>query len=130
MYGRRSAAQGSIVAVGGTRSDYVHVSYGYDVYRRHGPALWAEKIKSDRHSCFDLGNPKRQVQIMRDYGSPDILCCTPSLCHVYRLETVRDMGIDPKTLKLRAGGTFWGRTLTEEMRCEIERLLAIRAYDI
>lgn len=44
-------------------------------------------------------------------------------------ETVRDMGIDPKTLALR-GGLFGAEPWTDNMRREIERLLDIKAYDI
>ena len=122
----RSAAR-SIVAVGGTRSDYVHVSYGYGLFTGGmGLHYGAEKLGATAIPV-STGNTKRQVQIMRDYGS-DILCCTPSYA-MYIGETVRDMGIDPKELKLRAG-IFGAEPWTEEMRREIERLLAIRAYDI
>ena len=122
----RSAAR-SIVAVGGTRSDYVHVSYGYGLFTGGmGLHYGAEKLGATAIPV-STGNTKRQVQIMQDYGS-DILCCTPSYA-MYIGETVRDMGIDPKTLKLRAG-IFGAEPWTEEMRREIERLLAIRAYDI
>ena len=122
----RSAAR-SIVAVGGTRSDYVHVSYGYGLFTGGmGLHYGAEKLGATAIPV-STGNTKRQVQIMQDYGS-DILCCTPSYA-MYIGETVRDMGTDPKTLKLRAG-IFGAEPWTEEMRREIERLLAIRAYDI
>lgn len=122
----RSAAR-SIVAVGGTRSDYVHVSYGYGLFTGGmGLHYGAEKLGATAIPV-STGNTKRQVQIMQDYGS-DILCCTPSYA-MYIGETVRDMGIDPKTLKLRAG-IFGAEPWTEEMRREIERLLDIRAYDI
>ncbi len=122
----RSAAR-SIVAVGGSRSDYVHVSYGYGLFTGGmGLHYGAEKLGATAIPV-STGNTKRQVQIMQDYGS-DILCCTPSYA-MYIGETVRDMGIDPKTLKLRAG-IFGAEPWTEEMRREIERLLAIHAYDI
>ena len=65
------------------------------------------------------GNTKRQVQLLQDFGS-DILCCTPSYA-MFIGETVRDMGIDPKTLKLRAG-LFGAEPWTDNMRREIERL--------
>lgn len=122
----RSAAR-SIVAVGGSRSDYVHVSYGYGLFTGGmGLHYGAEKLGATAIPV-STGNTKRQVQILQDYGS-DILCCTPSYA-MYIGETVRDMGIDPKTLKLRAG-IFGAEPWTEEMRREIERLLAIHAYDI
>ena len=48
---------------------------------------------------------------------------------MYIGETVRDMGIDPKSLKLRIG-IFGAEPWSDNMRREIERLLAIKAYDI
>ena len=64
---------------------------------------------------------------MQDFGS-NFLCCTPSYA-MFIGETVRDMGIDPHSLKLR-GGLFGAEPWTDNMRREIERLLDIRAYDI
>ena len=42
---------------------------------------------------------------------------------------MREMGIDPKTLPLRAG-IFGAEPWTEAMRTRIEELLDIKAYDI
>lgn len=122
----RCAAR-SIVGVGGTKDDFVHVSYGYGLFTGGlGLHYGAEKLGATAIPVSS-GNTKRQVQILQDYGS-DILCCTPSYA-MYIGETVRDMGIDPKTLAVRAG-IFGAEPWTEPMRKEIERLLAIRAYDI
>lgn len=122
----RCAAR-SIVGVGGTKDDFVHVSYGYGLFTGGlGLHYGAEKLGATAIPVSS-GNTKRQVQILQDYGS-DILCCTPSYA-MYIGETVRDMGVDPKTLAVRAG-IFGAEPWTEPMRKEIERLLAIRAYDI
>lgn len=121
-----SAAR-SIVAVGGSSKDFVHVSYGYGLFTGGlGLHYGAEKLGATAIPVSS-GNTNRQITIMQDYGS-DILCCTPSYA-MYIGETVRDMGIDPKSLKLRAG-IFGAEPWTEEMRKEIERLLDIKAYDI
>ena len=117
----------SIVMVGGTKEDFIHVSYGYGLFTGGlGLHYGAEKLGATAIPVSS-GNTKRQVQILQDYGS-DILCCTPSYA-MYIGETVRDMGIDPKTLRVRAG-IFGAEPWTEQMRREIERLLDIRAYDI
>ena len=117
----------SIVMAGGTKADLVHVSYGYGLFTGGlGLHYGAEKLGATAIPVSS-GNTKRQVQILQDYGS-DILCCTPSYA-MYIGETVRDMGIDPKTLRVRAG-IFGAEPWTEEMRREIERLLAIEAFDI
>ena len=117
----------ALVAAGGTKKDFVHISYGYGLFtgglglHEGATTLGASVIP------VSTGNTKRQIQIMQDFGS-DILCCTPSYA-LYIGETVRDMGIDPQSLKLRAG-VFGAEPWSEEMRREIERLLGIKAYDI
>ena len=73
------------------------------------------------------GNTERQIQFMQDLGST-ILCCTPSYA-AYIGETVKEMGIKPEELTLKAG-IFGAEPWTEEMRHEIENLLGIKAYDI
>ena len=122
-----TGAARSIVMVGGTKEDFVHVSYGYGLFTGGlGLHYGAEKLGATAIPVSS-GNTKRQVQILQDYGS-DILCCTPSYA-MYIGETVRDMGIAPTTLPVRAG-IFGAEPWTEQMRKEIERLLAIRAFDI
>lgn len=117
----------AIVAAGGSKSDFVHVSYGYGLFTGGmGLHYGAEKLGATVIPVSS-GNTKRQVTILQDYGS-DILCCTPSYA-MYIGETVRDMGIDPKTLKLRAG-IFGAEAWTDNMRREIEDILDIKAYDI
>lgn len=122
----RSAAR-AIVAAGGRKSDYIHVSYGYGLFTGGlGLHYGAEKLGATAVPV-STGNTKRQVTIMQDYGT-NILCCTPSYA-MYIGETMKDMGVDPKTLKLRAG-IFGAEAWTENMRKQIEQILNIKAYDI
>lgn len=121
-----SVARG-LVSIGGTSKDFVHVSYGYGLFTGGlGLHCGAEKLGATAIPVSS-GNTARQITIMQDYES-DILCCTPSYA-MYIGETIREKGIDPKTLKLRAG-YFGAEPWTEEMRRQIEKLLDIRAYDI
>lgn len=116
-----------LCAVGATKKDKVHVSYGYGLFTGglglHGGA---QKL-----GCVTIpvssGNTARQITIMQDFGS-DILCCTPSYA-AYIGETMKKMGIDSKKLPLRAG-IFGAEPWTEEMRKSIEESLNIKAYDI
>lgn len=117
----------SIAAVGGTKDDFVHVSYGYGLFTGGLGLHYGAEALGATAIPVSSGNTSRQVQILQDYES-DILCCTPSYA-LYIGETLLEKGIDPKSLKLRAG-IFGAEPWTEEMRREIERLLAIRAYDI
>ena len=117
----------ALVAAGATKSDYIHVSYGYGLFTGGLGLHYGAEMLGATAIPVSSGNTKRQVDILRDYGS-DFLCCTPSYA-MYIGETVRDMGIDPKTLKLR-GGIFGAEAWSENMRREIEKILDIKAYDI
>lgn len=117
----------AIVAAGGSKKDFIHVSYGYGLFTGGlGLHYGAEKLGATAIPVSS-GNTKRQVTIIQDYGS-DILCCTPSYA-MFIGETMRDMGVDPKSVPLRAG-IFGAEAWTENMRKEIEEILAIKAYDI
>ena len=117
----------ALVAAGATKSDYIHVSYGYGLFTGGLGLHYGAEMLGATAIPVSSGNTKRQVDILRDYGS-DFLCCTPAYA-MYIGETVRDMGIDPKTLKLR-GGIFGAEAWSENMRREIEKILDIKAYDI
>ena len=122
-----ACAARSVVQAGGKKDDFVHVSYGYGLFTGGlGLHYGAEKLGATVIPV-SAGNTDRQIRILQDYGS-DILCCTPSYA-MYIGETIRDKGIDPKSLKLRAG-IFGAEPWTEEMRREIEKALDIKAYDI
>lgn len=117
----------ALAAAGATKDDFIHISYGYGLFTGGlGLHYGAEKLGATAIPVSS-GNTKRQVQIMQDFGS-NFLCCTPSYA-MYIGETIRDMGIDPKSLQLR-GGIFGAEPWTDNMRKEIERLLDIKAYDI
>ena len=117
----------AIVAAGGSSEDVVQVAYGYGLFTG-GMGLHGG---SHKVGCMTLpmssGSTDRQIQFMQDLGST-ILCCTPSYA-AYLGETIREMGIDPATLRLRAG-IFGAEPWTEEMWRDIEKTLGIKAYDI
>lgn len=117
----------ALTAIGGSKSDFIHVSYGYGLFTGGlGIHYGVEKIGATVIPV-STGNTKRQIQVMKDFGST-ILCCTPS----YALdlgETLKEMGLTPDDLKLKAG-FFGAEPWTEQMRKEIERNLGIKAYDI
>jgi phenylacetate-CoA ligase len=117
----------AIVAAGGTKDDVCQVAYGYGLFTG-GPGL---NGGSHKVGCLTLpmssGNTERQIQFMRDLQAT-ILCCTPSYA-AYIGETLREMGLTPDDIKLKAG-IFGAEPWTEEMRREIEKLLGIKAYDI
>ena len=117
----------ALTAAGATKTDSIHVSYGYGLFTGgFGLHYGAEKMGATAIPVSS-GNTKRQVQILQDFGA-DLLCCTPSYA-MFIGETVNRMGIDPTTLPLRAG-LFGAEPWSENMRRQIEKSLAIKAYDI
>lgn len=117
----------ALSAAGVTAEDFVHISYGYGLFtgglglHEGATTLGASVIP------VSTGNTKRQIQIMQDFGS-NCLCCTPSYA-MHIAETMQQMGVDPSSLKLRAG-IFGAEPWTEAMRRRIEEMMHIRAYDI
>ena len=116
----------AIVAVGGTKEDVCHVSYGYGLFTG-GAGL---NGGSHKVGCLTLpmssGNTDRQIQFMTDLGST-ILCCTPSYA-AYLAECICERGVRDQ-IKLKAR-IFGAEAWTEEMRRDIEDKLGIKAYDI
>ncbi|MBO6055247.1 MAG: phenylacetate--CoA ligase [Oscillospiraceae bacterium] len=117
----------AIVAAGGTNEDVVHVAYGYGLFTG-GSGLHGGAHKVGAMTLpMSSGNTERQIQFMQDLHST-ILCCTPSYA-AYIGETIREMGLGPDDLDLKAG-IFGAEPWTEEMRRDIEKSLGIKAYDI
>ncbi len=117
----------ALSAIGARKHDFAHISFGYGLFTGGlGLHYGAEKLGASVIPV-STGNTKRQIQIMRDFGS-SVLCCTPSYA-VYLGETLRDMGMTPDDIHLKAG-LFGAEPWTENMRRQIERLLGIKAYDI
>ena len=117
----------AIVAAGGTNEDVCQVSYGYGLFTG-GPGL---NGGSHKVGCLTIptssGNTERQIMFIRDL-SATILCCTPSYA-AYLGETMRDMGLTPEQIPLKAG-IFGAEAWTEEMRQDIQKVMGIKAYDI
>lgn len=116
-----------LTMMGATKDDIVQVAYGYGLFTGgFGVHYGARKI-----GCMivpaSAGNTLRQIEIMRDFGTT-ILACTPSYA-LYMAEVAQEMGVEPKTLKLKAG-TFGAEMWTEAMRTEIERRFGLSAYNI
>ena len=116
----------ALVAVGGTKEDVVHVSYGYGLFTG-GPGLNGGSHKLGSLTLpMSSGNTERQLQFMTDLGST-IICCTPSYA-AFLGEAIAEQGIKDQ-IKLKAG-IFGAEAWTEEMRQQIQESLGIKAYDI
>ena len=117
----------ALVCAGGNSHSVVQVAYGYGLFTGGlGMHYGVEKLGG---SVIPIsgGNTKRQIMIMKDFGST-IICCTPSYA-LYISEVMQEMGVEPSELKLQSailGAEPW----SEEMRRDIENKLGIKAFDI
>jgi phenylacetate-CoA ligase len=117
----------TLTSAGAGKNDVVHIAYGYGLFTGGlGAHYGAEKIGATVLPMSG-GNTKRQLQLMKDFGST-ILACTPSYA-LYMAEAMEEEGMTPADLKLKAG-VFGAEPWTEEMRKEIEAKLKILAIDI
>ena len=117
----------AITAAGGTKKDFMHVSYGYGLFTGGlGLHYGAEEVGMTVIPV-SVGNTQRQITIIKDFGST-FICCTPSYA-LYLAETMAEMGITKDDIKLKAG-ILGAEPWTEEMRQEIQDKLGIKAYDI
>jgi phenylacetate-CoA ligase len=114
-------------AAGVTEDDIVHNAYGYGLFTGGlGFHYGAERLGATVIPVSG-GNTKRQLMIMRDFGST-ALCCTPSYSLLVA-EVANEEGVDLKSLPLRVG-VFGAEPWSERMREEIESRLGIVALNV
>jgi phenylacetate-CoA ligase len=117
----------SFVAAGVHKGDIIHNAYGYGLFTGGlGAHYGAERLGA---SVIPIsgGNTKRQILIMKDFGST-VLTCTPSYS-LYLAEAAKEEGVDFRGLRLRVG-IFGAEPWSESMRNEIEEKLNLCAIDI
>ena len=112
---------------GGSKQSVIQVAYGYGLFTGGLGAHYGAEALGAMTIPVSGGNTKRQIMLMQDFGTT-LLACTPSYA-LYLAETMEEMGIDPKSLKL-TGGVFGAEPWTEAMRAEIEQRLNLLAIDI
>lgn len=119
-------ARGLVCADADSKS-VIQNAYGYGLFTGglgiHGGA---EKLGA---SIIPIsgGNTAKQLMMMQDFGSTH-LTCTPSYAQ-YLGESLREAGIDPAELPLRAG-IHGAEAWSENMRKDIEEKLGIECFDI
>ncbi len=116
------------LAMAGTeRGDVVQNAYGYGLFTGGlGIHYGARKIGANVIPV-SAGNTKRQLMIMRDFGTT-VLTCTPSYS-LFLAEVAAEEGIDFKELRVKAG-CFGAEPWSDNMRIEIEEKLSLSAHDI
>jgi phenylacetate-CoA ligase len=116
-----------LAMAGVTKDDMVHNAYGYGLFTGGLGAHYGIEAIGAAVVPVSGGNSKRQVTIMRDFGST-VLLSTPSYA-LNLADAMADAGISPDDLKLRVG-IHGAEPWSENMREEVERKLGIRAVDI
>jgi phenylacetate-CoA ligase len=117
----------SLTAAGVTADDVVHNAYGYGLFTGGlGFHYGAEKLGAAVIPVSG-GNTKRQLMLMRDFGST-VLCCTPSYS-LLLAEAAEIEGLNLRSLPLRVG-LFGAEPWSERMREEIESRLGIIAINV
>lgn len=112
---------------GATPKSIVQVAFGYGLFTGGlGVHYGVEKMGASAIPASG-GQSKRQIMMLQDFGS-DVFCSTPSYA-LFLAETMKEMGVDPKTLKLKYG-IFGAEPWSENMRKDLQNKLNVRATDI
>jgi phenylacetate-CoA ligase len=112
---------------GAHSGDMVHNAYGYGLFTGGLGAHYGAERLGATVIPVSGGNTKRQINIMRDFGST-VLMATPSYA-LNLADAMVEMGVDPASLSLKVG-IFGAEPWSENMREEVERKLNIKAVDI
>ncbi len=117
-----------LTMMGVTKDDVVQIAYGYGLFTGGlGFHYGAQRIGATVVPA-SAGNTRRQIELMRDFGST-VIACTPSYALYLAEYAKEEVGIDPATLRLRVG-SFGAEMWTEEMRREIEKRLGLKAFNV
>ena len=117
----------SLVNVGVTRKDVVHVAYGYGLFTGGLGLHYGSELLGSMTVPVSGGNTARQLQLLVDFKAT-VLCCTPSYA-LYLADELKAAGLSKNDLFLRVG-VFGAEPWSEEMRSAIEEKLGLKAYDI
>jgi phenylacetate-CoA ligase len=117
----------ALCCAGASKGDMVHNAYGYGLFTGGLGAHYGIERLGATVIPVSGGNSKRQINIMKDFGST-VLLSTPSYA-LNLAEAMDALGVDPKSLSLRVG-IFGAEPWSENMREEVERKLNLKATDI
>jgi phenylacetate-CoA ligase len=117
----------ALCCAGANKGDMVHNAYGYGLFTGGLGAHYGIERLGATVIPVSGGNSKRQINIMKDFGST-VLLSTPSYA-LNLAEAMDALGVDPKSLSLRVG-IFGAEPWSENMREEVERKLNLKATDI
>ncbi len=115
-----------MTAAGVTHDDVVQITFRYGLFTgAFGVHYGAETIGASVIP-MGTGNTDKQIMIMQDYKTT-VLVSTSSYA-LALADRIEQLGIDPKSLSLKAG-LFGGEPWSEKMREDIESRLFLNATD-
>ncbi len=117
----------ALCCAGASKGDMVHNAYGYGLFTGGLGAHYGIERLGATVIPVSGGNTKRQITIMKDFGST-VLLSTPSYA-LNLAEAMDAVGVDPESLSLKVG-VFGAEPWSENMREEVERKLNLKAVDI
>lgn len=117
----------SFVSCGLHEGDIIQNAYGYGLFTGGLGAHYGAEALGATVIPISGGNTDRQIMVLQDFGVTAI-CCTPSY-FVHIIERARELGVDIRSLPLRAG-VFGAEPWTEAVRKHVEEHANIKAYDI
>ena len=117
----------SLTAAGVTNKSFIQIAYGYGLFTGGLGLHYGAEMIGASVIPVSSGNTGRQISLMTDFGTT-VLACTPSYA-LHIADTMKDMGIDPKTTALKVG-ILGAEPWSDSMRSEVEAQLNIKAIDI
>jgi len=118
----------TLACAGVTKEDLVHNAYGYGLFTGGLGFHYGALELGAAVVPISSGGTKRQIKLMADFGAT-VLTCTPSYALHLAEVAKEEMGIDPRSLPVRAG-VFGAEPWSEGMRRQIEEAWGIAAIDI
>lgn len=116
----------SLTMAGVGKKDIIQVAYGYGLFTGGLGLHYGVENLGATVVPMSVGNTKKQITLMEDFGCTAIACTPSYLLHIIEcLEETGKIG----QIKLKTaicGAEPW----TENMRREIEQRLHVKAYDI
>jgi phenylacetate-CoA ligase len=117
----------ALTCAGAHKGDIVHNAYGYGLFTGGLGAHYGAERLGATVIPVSGGNSKRQITIMKDFGST-VLLSTPSYA-LNLAEAMESVDVNPASLSLRVG-IFGAEPWSENMREEVEKKLNLKAVDI
>jgi len=116
-----------LAGAGLSKNDIIQIAYGYGLFTGGLGAHYGCETLGATVVPASVGNTRRQVMLMRDFGVTGI-CCTPSY-FLHLIEQADIYGIDMRELPVRVG-IFGAEPWSQGMREQLEKGAGIEAFDI